>query len=199
MSARDNLAIARALHDGIAQDLVALAYRAEILADSSALDSKSSSDLRELSRQISALTLKIREEIYQLRNGDEIDLMNEFELLSEHSPIPMTLAIADNWRDLPINTQEAIIAVAQELVRNSIRHSGASHIEVTLIVEENEATLTVADNGTSDAARLSENSDTKGFGLQGVREIARSINATFLITADHGTVACLRSPISHFL
>jgi signal transduction histidine kinase len=195
---RDRDSIARALHDGIAQELVALAYRAEILGDQGLSPDDLRAGLREISRELLTLTRDIRDQIYLLRNGDGGDLRDFFESLSHNSTIPLNLTVGADLTRLVGPQKLALMDVAQELLRNSNRHSGASEIELHLAIEEDQCILTVKDNGKKFTPQLSGKSDSQGFGLQGVREIAKQLDGSFEIISSGGTLACLRFPISQY-
>lgn len=196
MSERDRDSIARALHDGIAQELVALSYRAEILGDQGLSSDDLRAGLREISRELLLLTQEIRDQIYLLRNGDGGDFDDFFESLRHNSTIPINLIVGADLTRLVGTQKLALMDVAQELMRNSNRHSGASEIELHLAIEEDHCILTVKDNGKKFTPQFPDKSDSRGFGLQGVREIAKQLDGSFEITSSSGTLACLRFPIS---
>lgn len=196
MSERDRDSIARALHDGIAQELVALSYRAEILGDQGLSSDDLRAGLREISRELLLLTQEIRDQIYLLRNGDGGDFDDFFESLRHNSTIPINLIVGADLTRLVGTQKLALMDVAQELMRNSNRHSGASEIELHLAIEEDHCILTVKDNGKKFTPQLPDKSDSRGFGLQGVQEIAEQLDGSFEITSSRGTLACLRFPIS---
>ncbi len=82
--------------------------------------------------------------------------------------------------DLPAEIETELIRVGQEAVSNAIRHSGASKIRILLEYLPHTMTLRVADNGNGLAA------DSRGHGIQGMKERMRRIGAKFEIVAQEG-------------
>lgn len=63
-------------------------------------------------------------------------------------------------------TEYLIYCCASELVNNSLRHSGATLVDVQLVQDEKQLTLTVQDNGSG----YDEKQVTDGMGLQNIRD-----------------------------
>ena len=76
--------------------------------------------------------------------------------------------------------------IAQESVRNALRHSGGRHITISLDQDDNEATLSVRDDG---AGLKQEAGERLGMGLHIMRHRATMIGGQFEIASDgHETV-----------
>ncbi|MCD7900570.1 MAG: tetratricopeptide repeat protein [Bacteroides sp.] len=71
---------------------------------------------------------------------------------------------------------------ANELITNSIRHSGAQHINVQLIQGESHVSLTVQDDGRG----FKESSVVKGIGLKNIRDRVASCNGKIDIFSSPG-------------
>jgi signal transduction histidine kinase len=69
-------------------------------------------------------------------------------------------------------TEFAVYCCANELVNNSIKHSGAKNINLQLVQNEKYVTLTVSDDG----AGFDEKAVAKGFGLKSIRNRVASCN-----------------------
>lgn len=83
---------------------------------------------------------------------------------------------------------------ACELINNSIRHSGASRIEIELNKHEKFITLQFYDNGRGfDTASL-DNEDTKGMGLSNIETRVKSVDGVFILesTPGKGTSALIK-------
>lgn len=75
---------------------------------------------------------------------------------------------------------------AHELVGNSVRHAGASAIDVQLIVEESRVSLTVEDDGRGfDPAAIAASAN-KGCGLQNLRDRVASVGGHIDIASRPG-------------
>lgn len=75
-----------------------------------------------------------------------------------------------------------VYCCANELINNSIRHSGAKNINLQLIQDEKYITLTVSDDGCG----FDEKNVTKGFGLKSIRDRVASCNGKTDISTSPG-------------
>ena len=93
------------------------------------------------------------------------------------------------------NDKEVVLyRAACELINNSIRHSGASKIEIELNKHEKFITLQFSDNGRGfDICTLGKE-ETKGMGLSNIETRVRSIEGVFILesTQGRGTSALIR-------
>jgi len=127
-----------------------------------------------------------RRSILALRsNGyQQLDLLGAIELTARQ------LLVDDSVRleavregepyELPSEVETELLRVGQEAVNNAIRHSDASKIRILLQYLPHTLTLCVADNGNGLAA------DSRGHGIQGMKERMRRIGANFEIIAQEG-------------
>ncbi len=87
-----------------------------------------------------------------------------------------------------------LFRIAQEAVANSIKHSHADRIEITLTLNQGTLTLTIRDNGTG----IPDHSPGKGtgMGLLTMNHRARMLGGTLSVEPDRfgGTVVCCRAP-----
>jgi NarL family two-component system sensor histidine kinase LiaS len=177
------VALARDIHDGIAQDLVALGYQLDLLLGESESTIESRREIRALRFQIDDLISKVRREMYSLREPGS----NTFqEALSEivHEicgDLKVTLSI--NHFSIPSAYQGELKTIAVELLRNVKVHSGASHIEVLLKGVENRTYLEVSDDGVGGALV-----DTSRLGLLGIKERVELLNGQLeIVSTENGT------------
>jgi signal transduction histidine kinase len=81
-------------------------------------------------------------------------------------------------------SQQAVFRVAQEALRNAIRHAAAAHVRMTVQAVDDELVLTIADDGIGfdpHAARLEDH-----FGLRLMTDAARSVDATLSVATEPG-------------
>lgn len=99
-------------------------------------------------------------------------------------------------RKIPKLVAEMIFRVGQEAIYNSIRHSGASQIEINLDVQRNAAKLMVKDNGVGFTVGV----DNGGFGLRGMSRRAASVfgHVEIISSSNTGTTVLLSAPIGLF-
>lgn len=103
---------------------------------------------------------------------------------TERTGIKHRLAIVPQDITLAPDLSTAIFRIFQEALTNITRHAQATMITVSLTQKDNELTLTVADNGEGITPK--QISDSKSFGLLGMRERARYYNGDVKITGVRG-------------
>lgn len=93
---------------------------------------------------------------------------------------------------LPLEVEQAIYRVSQEMLANIARHSRASRVEISLVYDGNAVQLSVCDNGCG----FDTNSKSHGMGLRSIRERVGSIHGTLQIESapDHGTRLLVQVP-----
>ena len=177
------LALARELHDGVAQDLVALGYKLDLLLAAADTQAPLRKGIRSLRFQVDDLISKVRREMYQLR---EPSLESVQEKLADVAikicgSQLSRLEIAEFDIDPVIGIE--ITAIATELMRNSVRHSRASEIEIYLSQVENHTYLEVRDNGKGGATLQSSR-----LGLIGIKERTEQLGGAFsCVSTSSGT------------
>jgi signal transduction histidine kinase len=175
----ERVKIAQELHDGIAQDLVALSYSLDNLLAQADTPAGTRVELRNLIFSVSAMIAKVREEIFNLRSANPGTLESSLRsLLAEsHSSIELRIALEDCKHSQVI--QEQILAISRELLRNSIKHSGASVIEITIEKSENGSTYSYRDNGKGIDPLI-----PSGFGTRGIKERCISIESELTVKSN---------------
>jgi signal transduction histidine kinase len=198
-STSERIALARALHDGLAQDLVALRFRVEFLADSPSLESTDSRELKKIALEVSEITKKVRRELFNLRQPmlsgcDNSDFLAEIEELIASFRPRITIDYESSFLSIPTNLYELFLHITPELIRNTLEHAGASRIEFAITQLENSLQFTFSDDGGG-GARESE----LHYGLTGIRELVELNQGSFAIIDEGGTKICLRFPNKEFL
>jgi signal transduction histidine kinase len=84
-----------------------------------------------------------------------------------------------------------LLRIIQESITNSLRHSGASEIEVFSAIQDGSFLMRISDNGKG----FNHSTKHPGKGLSGIEKRARGLGASIEITGDSGTVISLRLPI----
>ena len=180
----DRIAIAQEIHDGIAQDLIALGYQIDCVLAEPDTPALIRHEMRTIRHDLSALIVKVRNEILNLRKPH--DFCSQLHLtVGEISPL-ITLTGEENALD-PLD-EELLTNVLPELLRNAVRHSGASQIYLSFAQENNHYVVTISDNG-SGGAQVTENR----YGLLGCVERVASHGGTIVITSGvEGTTVTIR-------
>src|SRR5262249_205036 len=101
----------------------------------------------------------------------------------------------DELPELPKDITLCVFRIAQEALRNSVKHSGATSARVTLGYQDHEITLSVSDDGSgfdmhSDAMR-------KGLGFTSMGERLRIVNGTMNVQSrpQEGTTIKVSVPL----
>ena len=186
MSNSARIELARDLHDGIAQDLVALGYELDLLLGATESTVQSRREIRGLRFKVDELISKVRREMYALRDLKVISFQDELkELIAEIcGDLEVTQTISQF--SIPSSYQSELKAIATELLRNARVHSGASHIEVLLKGVEIRTYLEVSDNGVGGAQV--NTSGLGRLGLVGVKERVEQLHGQMqIISSENGT------------
>ena len=113
-------------------------------------------------------------------------------------------SIEADWRGPPEDTQQLLSArvfvqttrILREAVSNIIKHSGASHCKVRLMVNERDFGVTVQDNGRGIALELDGKLD-RGHGMSSMKHRAKQMQGQCLVESGpgYGTVIRLTLPL----
>jgi NarL family two-component system sensor histidine kinase LiaS len=175
----ERIKIAQELHDGIAQDLVALSYSLDLLLAAPDTPASTRVEIRNLIFSVSKLIKKVRTEIFNLRNqiSQSIEELLRALISDLHSEIDLTLRqeVFDFSQQIDLELR----AISVELVRNTVKHAGASAIGISIRKSENGITYLYTDNGIG--INLLE---TEGFGILGIKERCDLIEGEFSMTND---------------
>ncbi|MSO33793.1 MAG: hypothetical protein EXQ80_05195 [Candidatus Nanopelagicaceae bacterium] len=175
----ERIRIARDLHDGIAQELVALGYSLDKTLTAAVVAPEVKAQLREVRSQLTNLTNELRAEIFFLRNSGSQNLGQLLQSLigrleKQHeikiaTTIPLGLTL-----DEDLSYQ--IYRIIQEVLTNSIKHADSTQIQMQLKTSGNKLELLITDQATPAEYEQVER-DPNTFGLIGIQERAVQIGA----------------------
>ena len=189
MSSPARIELARDLHDGIAQDLVALGYELDLLLGATESTVQSRREIRALRFKIDDLIAKVRREMYALRDPEVTTFQEALSDIVEEicGDLEVTQTISNF--SIPNSYQSELKAIATELLRNAKVHSRASHIEILLKGVENRTYLEVSDNGVGGAQLNTSHLGRLGrLGLVGVKERVEQLHGQLeIISTENGT------------
>lgn len=193
-TAEERNRLAREMHDGVAQEVVALGYLVdEIETISSEPETRAlAASLRD---EISRVVTELRFSIFDLRHhvvehrlsGALAEYVRE---VSHGTELRVHLLLDESGAPLPSWTESELLRVAQEAIGNVRKHAEATNLWVTLASNASGITLKVEDDGIGNAAPRDRH-----WGLQTMTERAERIGAHLTISPreDGGTVVLLRS------
>ena len=179
MSTPQRLELARELHDGIAQDLVALGYELDLLLAATGSQEPIRKGIRSLRFQVDHLITKVRREMYQLRDGRKDSVQEMLTKIATQICGPLLKRFEIAEFDIAPAIGVEIIPIATELMRNSVYHSRGSEIELHLRQVENHTYLEVRDNGKGGATL-----DSSRLGLIGIKERIELLGGVFSFHSD---------------
>jgi signal transduction histidine kinase len=140
MAQSTRVEIAQEIHDGIAQDLVALGFQLDLVLAAPLTPATIRNDVRTIRFRVSELIEKVRDEIYDLRSGSEFTE----ELHRVVASISSDIGVLS---ELSANDTHLLLRVIPELLRNAHTHSGASQIHLELSTGEDGVMVKISDNG----------------------------------------------------
>jgi signal transduction histidine kinase len=192
--------LARDLHDGVLQDLCAMSRDLKALETQPPDDGNTVSGLASRSGEavhtLRAICNDLRPPL--LQQGLAAALEGLIKQLETGARPSISLDLPGGDVKLPDETAVAVFRIAQEALRNAVRHADASEIEVRLTDYPDRLRLTVTDDGRgipggTDAGRFVAQGH---FGLAGMRERAAMIGGRFDVQTapDYGTVVVLELP-----
>lgn len=184
--------IARDMHDGVAQDIVALGYTVDDIEASS-----SEPEVQQLAvalrEEITRLVSELRLSIFDLRNhavgrGLAGRIADDVQELTKHRPMRVHLELDETGAPWAPPVAHELVRIVQEAVRNAIKHSAARNLWVTYRTDGSSLLLQIKDDGSGTASPRAGH-----FGLQTMHERATSVGASFAVTSNvpRGTTVSL--------
>ena len=187
--------IAREMHDGVAQELVALGYIVDEIASVSG-EAQTVALANGLREEISRVVAEIRYSILDLRHhvaehrlsGALADYVHQ---VTQDMDLRVNLVLDESGPALPPRTESELLRVAQEAIGNVRKHARADNLWVTLVSDGSTLLLEVEDDGVGNAQPKDRH-----WGLQSMRERAAGIEASLEVTSRDGggTIVRLQSP-----
>jgi signal transduction histidine kinase len=169
-SERERTAIGQDLHDGLCQHLVGTAFAAQVLVGELAAQGtpEKEAEARRIVRLIEESVLQTR----QIARGLLLNSIKPQRLAAEleefaaavtqQSRVPCRFAVSGATDTTDEQTASHLFRIAQEAVRNALRHARPKSIEIALTADAEHLTLIVSDDG----AGLSVSRPGAGVGLR---------------------------------
>jgi len=192
--------IARELHDGLGQYLVAVKMNLDVLSMTATADSRLREHLADATKQIEDAISETRTISHLLHPPllDEIGLESALiwyaEGFAKRSGISVKVDISPSIGRLQTEVETALFRVVQECLTNVHRHSGSSTASVRLSRYNGEMRLEVSDEGKGIPEGAT--SSAPGVGLQGIRERVLQLRGRVEIASDSpkGTTVVVTIP-----
>jgi two-component system, chemotaxis family, CheB/CheR fusion protein len=194
--------LARDIHDDLSQRAVAWAWEASAMAKAGPLAAEDfrvkmnslveratqmCSDLEGIARELHPATIEKLGLVPALESlVSEVSGRNRIKIRFTHEELPAAISH---------ETSLALYRVAQEALRNVIRHSGASRAHVNLAAVEGGISLSISDSGRGFHAEQVQRG--RGLGLISMEERVRILGGAFSLAAKpgHGVKIQARIPL----
>lgn len=196
--------IARELHDtllqgfsGVTMQLQALSAR---LKGSAELDT-----LQEIIRDAGGCLREARRSVAGLRNRTEPEtglsaaISQAARQLIETSDVKLRLRLASTSNRVHPDVEYNLVRIVQEAIANTLKHAGASHIEVAMQSGKEAIEIVVRDDGAGfDVAEHIDRPRAGHYGVIGMRERAAQLGAElhWQSALRHGTTVTMRLPLA---
>jgi PAS domain S-box-containing protein len=193
--------IARDLHDGLCQQLAAVAIGLSSL-ERSLTDSP---DLKADVRRLEAWTIEVADGIRQLSHdlhpgvlrhaGLGVALQSAGAEFERQHGISVSCSVPTDLDDLPADVVQCVYRIAREALRNVATHSEATRVSVKLTRRTDELDLIIRDDGRG--FELDSTWRPKGLGLLSMEERARQVGGVLQLASlpGHGTTVEVRVPL----
>ena len=180
--------VARELHDSLSQSLFSLALMADGGMDYAKLGEKEKVEqiFSQIGEQVLQSLKEMRLLVYELRpvtldqKGLIGALKSRLEMVEKRALMETSLHVESGLLFSP-KVETGLYGIAQEVLNNVLKHSGAKRVEVNIGREKDSIVMSIKDNGQGFDA-LSET----GVGLQSIRERAERLNGTVSLTSALG-------------
>jgi signal transduction histidine kinase len=194
--------IARELHDTLIQGLSGITMEMQALAGRLRAPEERAT-LEDIVRDAGTCLRETRRSVAGLRSMPGSDsglaaaIAQATKEITEAKNVKLKLKLDKSPAELSPEVQYNLLRIASEAVNNSVKHSGAKVIEVTLTCGEQELQLSVKDDG---AGFSKENGGMRPghYGLIGMKERAAQIGGRINLASEpgRGTTVSVLLPIS---
>ncbi|OFX43544.1 MAG: hypothetical protein A2046_01455 [Bacteroidetes bacterium GWA2_30_7] len=190
--------LSRELHDGLGQSLIAIKLQIENIKLCDELNNQTKinkindlvnstiDDVKSMSDNLMPAVLKNFGVIKAIRNiCSEYSDNSGINIQFNFNTIPQLADLIQNY----------LFRIVQECINNSVKHSGASELNVDLNYENEILTLTITDNGQG--FDINSITEISGSGLPNIKERTILMNGTFNLFSDKssGTKIIITIPI----
>ena len=191
--------VAREVHDDAVQRLAVLQHELRAFESADApLTAAQRRHLDGIAGEIGDLTEALRQLAHRLHPAviEQAGLVPALQQLaaevSRSSGLPVSAQVPPDDLRLPADRALALFRIAQEALRNAVRHSGASAVSIQVRTSPGGIALVVEDNGHG----FDPGAASGGLGLTSIRERARLAGGHAVVrsTSGSGTTVIARIP-----
>jgi signal transduction histidine kinase len=189
--------VARELHDGIVQELTVIHNRLNTILPE--MDDVAKDKISTISKQIKVASHEVRNISHQLMPLALRELGLSAALEDMLNKVLVTFPIEFDFETLgidhrlPEKIEISLYRIAQELINNIIKHSGASRVSVMLNNRGGFVTLLVEDNGKG----FEQATSSTGIGMSNIKSRINMVQGElkYESSLESGTVTIVRIPL----
>ena len=185
--------IAREIHDTLAQGFVGVSVQLEVVARLvRASPEEASEHLNQARSLVRESIAEARRAIWELRSqtSSENDFAARVSKIAKQAAAParvqVELDVKGTYRPLTPVVEDELTKICQEAVTNAIRHAQPKTVRVELSFERRRVRMTIADDGCGFDTQSYSSGVNGHFGLQGMRERAKRIDAQLVVESQTG-------------
>jgi len=188
---RERARIATDLHDGLGGLLSGVKLNLSNMKENSYLENDQVQAFRQVISLLDSSIAELRRIAHNmvpetLHNYGLKTAIHDYCLNFPQSEVSMvTFSFYGHDKRLSSELELSLFRIAQELVNNAVKYSGASKIDVQLFVEEKRIAVQVFDNGCGFDVKEAERR-SKGSGLKNIRNRVSAFNGRFEIFSKSG-------------
>ena len=182
--------MARDMHDTLAQGFTGVIVQLEAAEDATSRDLHDEAgkhlvrardlardSLKEARRSVQALRPQALDDI-----GLGHALESLFKKMTQGTGLTPAFEVLGRPRPLPLDWEENVFRIGQEVLTNTIRHANASRLTARLIFAPDEVRLDMLDDGRGfDPSRIG-----KGYGLLGIKERVQAMGGHLTVRSADG-------------
>lgn len=180
--------IARELHDTLLQGIQIALFRLDSWSKDTAIPPLQRRGIGLVTTQLRAIVIETRDRISDLREMEphHCDFLERLQELghseSEREGIRFDLQVRGPCQTLMPKTQDQLLMIAGEAIRNALKHARPSVVLVEVSYEPSGVSLEVVDDGVGIDDHIALGARADGhFGLQGMRERVSQIGGGMTI------------------
>jgi two-component system, NarL family, sensor kinase len=197
----ERVRIARELHDGVGQTMVAASMNLEAMKNENAykleenrnyntslhLVKESITELRAISHSMIPGAL--------LKNGLNSALYDFVSNIKQSNKLNIQLDVSGIEQRLPISVESTIYRMIQEIISNVLKHANATEVSISLVKEATHLELLITDNGKG--FNIEDAKQKDGIGLKNIMSRVEYLKGNIDINSSpqHGTSILIEVPV----
>ena len=185
--------LAREIHDTLAQGFVGISSQLDAVAMCMPQEPSPARSYLDLARRMARHSLtEARRSVMDLRasalDGQDLAaaIQSGTRMWAAGSGVEVEVDVAGPATQLPEEMEQHLLRIAQEAVTNTLKHAGASKIEVKLHLAERKLNLRIVDDGRGFDQEDAFVSRGGHFGLIGMRERAERLGGALRLSSHPG-------------